>query len=462
MSRQNDYSQIETLYNRHFDPGTIREMDKLTEEQFAGLKKLVSPGNYYIGGSAGTGKSTLINTFAEFCDDMGLTLVKSASTGIAACNIHGVTVHSLFALGGEALQTINLVKPVYTVARKTENILLKADYLLIDEISMVRVDLFDKIIRTVNLINQRRKQYNIAGQLSLIFVGDFCQIPPVVRAGTDDKIINDAYGKNMGDAYCFQSPLWPALNIQPIILQNKIRQGSDLEFANALDGLRYGTGGIDYINKNCAKTEIPDAIHLYSFKKSASDRNMRELNNLAGNIVEYKARYTGKVTSKDDLCEDVLQLKTGCRVIMTTNDKNGQYVNGSMGTIVSMNSASIQVRLDNSTSIYPVTVMRYQYEKYDYAEENGKLKLVVTGTAEQFPMRLGYALTIHKSQGQTYDRVNVHPFGIFLSGQLYVALSRGRSLNQTYLDTELTPQMLFTSREVQKFYADPANYDYWS
>lgn len=452
-------------------------LDTLNSDQKRVFDMMVKGENIYLAGNAGTGKSYLIKAFIEYCEKNKINILKSASTGIAAVGIEGVTVHSLFKLGGDDLHTVNLVKEVTGLPGKVKKVLEVADILLIDEISMMRIDLFDRVMSYVNLENDSRRKKR-KKEIQLIFVGDFFQLAPVIsKKNMDDKILKEAYGKDVLDGYCFQSKYWKKMRIQLQLLTKVIRQ-TDEEFCNALDKCKIGDSScISYFEENSAYAPITNAIWLYGKNSSAFEKNHECLNKLKTPTKCFMAKYSGAATKDDGFCEDKLFLKTGARVLMTSNDKAGRFYNGSMGTILSFDDKddSINVKIDGKAGI--TKVYRNSYDKHEYDEETVKetitdkdgntfekevktLVLKKVGSVKQFPIKLGYAITIHKSQGQTYEAMNLSP-EIFCIGQLYVALSRCKEINRLYISDKLTKYMFRTSKEVIAYYEDPEAYSFF-
>lgn len=446
----------------------------LNADQKRIFDRLVKGENIYLAGNAGTGKSYLIKAFIDYCEQKGIAVLKTAPTGIAAVNIGGVTIHSLFKLGRD-METMNMVKPVKKIPDKVKSVLKLASVLLIDEISMCRIDLFDRVMTYILLENNDRIKHR-RKPIQLIFVGDFYQLSPIINTtNLDDKFLKEAYGKDVGKGYCFQSRLWKAMNVQLEILTEIMRQ-DDTEFCEALDMCKKGNPQcLDYFRKHTAKTEIPDAVWLYGKNASARQKNKERLAALPTRLAVLDAEYYGSCSADDGICEDKLFLKVGARVIMTVNHSAGDYFNGSMGTVKYIDHDTVTVRIDGSD--YDVEVERQKYEKKEYVEEihteeekdeqgNTKvkswseLKCKTVGSASQFPMKLGYALTIHKSQGQTYEAMNLAP-EIFAVGQLYVALSRCKSVDKLYVAGYLAPNMLMTSKEVISYYDSPETYSFF-
>lgn len=443
----------------------------LNAGQKAVMQKLQAGENVFITGNAGTGKSFLVSAYTAYCKEHGIELVRTAPTGIAAQNISGATLHSQFKLK----TTLDFEKP-----KKVPEWLKQTDALLIDEISMVRIDVFDKIMQYVAIANEKRPKSK--KPIQMVFCGDFFQLAPVIPQG-DKPHLTQFYKKSVQDGYCFQSSYWKMFQVQLCKLTEVVRQ-DDKNFCAALDLCKEGNAScLSYFNTHMATKENPNAIWLCGKNATAYQRNMEALDKLAGAKIYAKAEYND-TTEKDRLCDDLFVYKIGARVVMLVNDVYGAYQNGSMGTIIStFGDDEIVVKIDGND--VPVRVERRKYIKSEYVvkeeqeivrnkdgtpklDKDGKektrkkkkLECEEKGYAEQFPMRLGYAVTIHKSQGQTYEAMNLEP-EIFANGQLYVALSRCKTVEGIYSSNPLKGSMVRTSLEVLKYYENPDNYSFF-
>lgn len=443
----------------------------LNAGQKAVMQKLQAGENVFITGNAGTGKSFLVSAYTAYCKEHGIELVRTAPTGIAAQNISGATLHSQFKLK----TTLDFEKP-----KKVPEWLKQTDALLIDEISMVRIDVFDKIMQYVAIANEKRPKSK--KPIQMVFCGDFFQLAPVIPQG-DKPHLTQFYKKSVQDGYCFQSSYWKMFQVQLCKLTEVVRQ-DDKNFCAALDLCKEGNAScLSYFNTHMATKENPNAIWLCGKNATAYQRNMEALDKLAGAKIYAKAEYND-TTEKDRLCDDLFVYKIGARVVMLVNDVYGVYQNGSMGTIIStFGDDEIVVKIDGND--VPVRVERRKYTKSEYVvkeeqeivrnkdgtpklDKDGKektrkkkkLECEEKGYAEQFPMRLGYAVTIHKSQGQTYEAMNLEP-EIFANGQLYVALSRCKTVEGIYSSNPLKSSMVRTSLEVLKYYENPDNYSFF-
>lgn len=448
-----DFSFQNSLFDNVNPTDNIEDMsfpqmyDTLNQEQKQAIKLLASGTNMFITGNAGTGKSYLVKAFAKYCEHEKISLVKTAPTGIASIEIGGATLHHQFKLK---------VGLDFSPVTKSQKFLDATDVLLIDEISMVRIDVFERIMRTVQIANKKRPRKK--KPIQIVLIGDFYQLAPVISKEEKPHLISQ-YGADIKDGYCFQSSLWSELRIQTYNLTTVIRQ-EDKMFCAALDACKKGDAEcLSFIRNRASRTPFPDGIWVCGKNATVTRKNDEELSKLEGNIYWSEAEYEGKVTESDRLCDKIFAFKIGARVVMISNDYEEQfYQNGSLGTITGIEGNLIIVELD-SGDVIEVGKKAFPKYEYEYKTEgkNVTLEQNIIGSAMQYPMRLGYAVTVHKSQGQTYDKMNLMP-EIFSNGQLYVALSRCKSIENIYIEKYISPRMVMTSEEVKKFYNNPPTY----
>lgn len=410
---------------------------KLNSEQQLILNQMLEGHNIFLTGEAGTGKSFLTCAFIQKMDELKKKVIITAPTGIAAVNVGGTTIHKEFNL-----------KPILYINSpgKPNADLGAADVLMIDEISMCRIDLFDLVMKNVIKTEKKYKK-----RIQIIVIGDFFQLPPVVKK-EDRLLLKDVYPEAK-HFYAFESEMWNRMRFKNIVLKNVVRQ-SDSLFIYELNKARNGDRScVNFFNQKLVEKKNRKAITLVGTNAQAKEINEEELNKIRGQEFVNLASYNGDFRSEDCLAEKVLTLKEGARIMMLVNDSANKYQNGSLGTVLDANHASILVQIDDGEIC---EIKRHKWKKYKYTltyDEEGKPKLIKeeTGYCVQFPVKLAYAITIHKSQGQTFDKVNLFP-SVFNAGQLYVALSRVKSLNGFYLMDKISNSDLICDKDVVEFY----------
>lgn len=415
-----------------------------TSDQQTAYNYLTAGYSVFLSGGGGVGKSYVIEEFIKYCDENNKNIVVCASTGIAALNIKGVTAHRTFKI------------PIGAILDKPKSIpteLKDIDVIILDEISMVRIDVFDYISQIILSINKRRiKEHKKIVQF--IVVGDFFQLPPVIT-DTDRSVLEQyKYGNVLGKGFAFQSQYWKVFNFKNVILNQQMRQNNS-EMINALNNVRIGNpNALAYFTRYSQPQEINDAIYLCGTNKAVQEKNETEFNKLKTPIKTYKSIITGTVSDSDKVVPDELKLRVGCRVMTMVNDSEDMYVNGSFGYATHLSDNEVTIKFDDG---YTATIERYTWEIFGYEAKSdtktGKTRpnKKVIGKYTQFPLKLAYAITIHKSQGQTYSKVNLNPY-CWDCGQLYVALSRLKDINGLHLSSPIYNKYLVTSQEVKNFY----------
>lgn len=410
--------------------------DGYTDEQESGLATLLSGANVFLTGNAGTGKSWLLNQFIEKQRDANKQLMIVAPTGIAAINIDGATIHRTFKAP---------IGPLVSKPKSCAKELLSADTLICDEISMCRIDLFDYMMYQVVAANRERRKRGQA-DLQVVVCGDFFQLSPVIT-DRDREVLQKVY-TNLGKGYAFQSEYWDMCCFKIIKLVQIVRQ-SNMEFQRHLNGIRMGdASSIRYFNDNSAMKVIDNAITVSGTNKQVEEINSRELSKLSTKSKRFISSSEGEVRDSDKVAPSVIELKAGARVMMLVNDQEEKYQNGSLGTVKDISKDTVTVLLDTGDT---VNIGEYTWEILSYSMKNGRISKNVVGKYTQLPLKVAYAITIHKSQGQTYDAVNIYP-KCWDSGQLYVALSRCKSIDKMYLMEKIYNNYLVTSNEVLSFY----------
>lgn len=375
--------------------------------------------NVRIVGTGGTGKTQLINDYLAALppDERNNTLVV-APTGLAASHIDGLTIHKAFGLSNEA-QTRespqNIPKDLKNLHR-----------VIIDEISMLRIDLFEQVVTILQSIEAQEQRH-----IQLIVLGDFGQLEPVCTK-EDKKLLRQLYPAAKG-IYAFHSELWDKLNFQPIVLKYNFRQ-ADLELSEQLTALKYGSmDAVRWFNRNSSAFTDDRAVYICPRNKDVEKYNRAALERFQDKkITVFKAKSDEIAPNTELPCPKELHLVEGMRVMTVVNDR--KYKNGSIGTILQIKPKSIRVLFDNGTV---ATVHRRKFSLSDGS------------SYEQLPVVLAYAFTVHKCQGCTFDAV-VIVTGFFAAGQLYTALSRCRSIDGICIDGILTEEDLIIDLDALK------------
>lgn len=382
-----------------------------------------------VTGRAGTGKTTLIRMLMEQGGENQIVL---APTGVAAMNAGGQTIHSFFRIPPRLMNFSEI-----TPRRNGRSIFKNLKRVIIDEISMVRADLLDAVNHALQV---NRKDPRPFGGVQMVLVGDFLQLPPVVRP--DEMEILEKMGYDAPFAFAAKSLL---NNPVAQIDLSKIYRQEDPEFIRLLGNLRSGEElheTITILNEACLgphKRKI-DPIILTGTNLLADRYNAEGMNSLPGVSMNYEGKISGEFNlDKDKLpAPDMLSLKIGARIMMVKNDKEKKWVNGSLGTIVCLEPDRLWVNLDGHNGNYEVTRVSWENIRYEWDEKTEKIHANIVGTYSQIPVIPAWALTIHKSQGLTLDNVRIDIGGrAFASGQAYVALSRARSLEGLSFATPL-------------------------
>jgi ATP-dependent DNA helicase PIF1 len=392
--------------------------DFILSEEFESIVEQLenTKDHFYITGKAGSGKSTLLAYFRSVTQKNTAVL---APTGVAAIRVKGQTIHSFFGFPPKVIQTRHIKK-----VRQVE-LLQNLETLIIDEISMVRADVFDAIDYSLRV--HRKKLTQPFGGVQVIVFGDLFQLPPVVNMD-ESSLLERIYPNGQ---FFFHSNIFQDAQFKTLELQSIYRQTDD-HFIYLLNAVRDGSithSQIDNLNDSLVENFEMDEgkIILTTTNARASGINQNYLKQLSSEEFSYRAQATGQFYKELFPTDEVLKLKKGAQVIMIKNDPEKRWVNGSIGTIHDIAEKKIKVKINHK--IYEVKKEKWDRIQYSYDDDQQEVLENVTGSFKQYPMRLAWAITIHKSQGQTFEKVIIDMSqGSFAPGQLYVALSRCISL----------------------------------
>ena len=425
---------------------------ELTSDQKRALAVLESGKNVFLTGEAGTGKSFVLKEYIH--RNRNKNIIVCAFTGIAAINVGGSTIHRVFKA------PLGAIKPG-EYNSDPPDLIVKADILVIDEISMCRIDLFEYVIRTIRAAEEKRQFYEnreamengrsprLFDHKQIIAVGDFYQLAPVIGSKNETAFYTFWDRETICDGFAFASSLWHELDFKNIVLKEIVRQSGDPEYINNLNKVRIGDiSGINWFNEHISRTPIQDGIYLCGTNAKADGINEQKSRALPGEAKIYRARSSGIVGEGDKMTSDELSLKVGMQVMTLINETNRQYQNGSIGKIVALHDDHVDVRFDNGKI---ASVVIYDWEINGFEVHGEKIEKVVLGNYKQLPLKIAYAITIHKSQGQTYSKVNISP-ECFAPGQLYVALSRAKTSSGMSFEHVISPGSLRTNFHVKRFY----------
>lgn len=406
----------------------------------------------FLTGRAGTGKSTLLSHFRETTKKR---LAVLAPTGVAALNVRGQTIHSFFGFHPEIRK-----ERVHRASEDRLELFRKLDTIVIDEISMVRADLLDCVDRALRL--NRDQMSRPFGGVQMIFVGDLYQLPPVVPRA-DEAAMRQSYAS----PYFFSAHVLRELEFDVFELKKVYRQ-KDRDFIELLNRVRTRSvteADVRTWNRRHDPEFDPaaggeSAVHLTATNEMAQRRNDYELRRLESEPWTLEASASGSIGARQMPSDPVIEVKLGARLMFTTNDPERRWVNGTLGTLrrirhdAGESHPTLEVDLEDGET---VEVGRHTWEVFEYRlGKSGKVEEEVVGTYTQHPVMLAWAVTIHKSQGKTFDRVLVDVGrGAFAHGQMYVALSRCRSFDGITLLREFRERDVIVDLAVVEFMDGP-------
>lgn len=421
-------------------------------EQFQQALDLLNDGSsVFITGKAGTGKSTLLRHYLAGTDR---ATVVAAPTGIAAVNIGGETLHRVFGFTPTVTREF-AASTQYRPSGKVKGVLAAMDTLVVDEVSMVRADLMDAMDAALRRFGPTKDAP--FGGVQMIFVGDPYQLPPVVTE-SEEQFFRTYYPT----PFFFSADALRELEFQIVELQKVYRQRDDT-FISYLNAVRTGdatTAVFDALNtRYMPEFEPPDDefwVTLTTTNKMADAVNSKAMAALDTELHTFEAVITGEVEDNEKAVAEVLEFKVGAQIMLVTNDGAERWVNGSMGVITDVFTEGDEpvVLVEISDSGEEVAVRPHTWDINRAVVEGGKITYETVGTFRQLPFKPAWAVTIHKSQGQTLDRAIVSlGWGTFADGQLYVALSRCTSMDGLVLKSQVRPHHVKVEREVSRFLA---------
>lgn len=444
---------ISNSTNKKDKPPTLKTQFVLTDEFKEVLDVLkTSNDNLFITGKAGTGKSSLLKHFIK---NTNKKLVVLAPTGVAALNIGGQTIHSFFRFPPKIIDQ-KKIEPDYVRADLFKNLQM----LIIDEVSMVRADLMNAI--DIALRKNRNRPDEPFGGVQMVFIGDLFQLPPVLKDTDKDYIL-----KTFGGQYFFDAPVFENLKYHFKELTTIFRQSNEqLEFKTMLNNIRNNEARFEDMallnsrhKDNAGEQE--NSIFLTTRRSIARSINNDKLENLSGEKFTYTGTLSGKYLKLKEEVEDKfedklpapykLELKKGAQIMMLKNDGGKRWVNGSIGKIEKLEQNAITVKIESNK--YRIEKENWNEVEYVLNKETKEIEEKIIAGFSQFPLQLSYAMTIHKSQGKTFNKITVDVgTGAFAYGQVYVALSRCQTIEGITLNNPIRNSDIIVDPRVIQYY----------
>ena len=432
MSRSNSENPASAFNN------TLEDILELLEEDTQHF--------IYLTGAAGTGKTTLIERVKDECL---LKKMVVAPTGVAALNIGGSTINSAFRIGFDTFPVIQESKDP-----RFKKLLKNLELLIIDEISMVRAPMLDAISETLQIHRNSSKPF---GGIHVLACGDLFQLPPVVKENEETAIF-----ERYESVYFFSADNFQAIDNPSFFeLVSSFRQQDDKEFYNLLNNVRLGQNleeSIKTINQTCHNPEFDteSSLIITSRKYRAEQINEEMLNLIDGPATAAKSKEQGELNENDLPAPRELRVKEDAKVMFIKNDPDGRWVNGTIGVVIDCSDRNKKIiKVKVGKEVFKVKREEWNKVRYVYDEFNDEMEEEVVSSFKQFPLKLGWAVTIHKAQGLTLESCSVDlGDGAFATGQAYVALSRCKTLDSLNLYRELKVRDALVDPDIQDFHAE--------
>jgi len=417
-----------------------KEVYQLHAEQHYALDRIQKlEGVVFLTGKAGTGKSTLLNLIKR---TFRINMIVLAPTGVASVLVGGQTIHSFFKFPPGWISQKDY-KPL------SKSMAEKIDLIVIDEISMVRADILDHMDQLLKLSKKKDKPF---GGIPMLWVGDLYQLPPVVSSPEEKAYFEHHYTS----PYFFSANVMKELDSFELIELEQVFRQNELHFIRLLNRIRLNEcdeEDLDEINQRAQADPTEDglpAITLTSTNVQANQINLKELNKLDTSPKTYSAIMEGSINPSQFPAEQHLILKVGAQIMTLRNDPAKNFINGSIGILEELMPQSIRVKFPSQESSVEIPMATWEIVRYIYEDQTIKVNPV--GSFTQLPVKLAWAVTIHKSQGKTFDKAIIDlGRGAFENGQTYVALSRCRTLDGVYLTQKLQWKDVRTDERVADF-----------
>ncbi|MGP1416394.1 MAG: helix-turn-helix domain-containing protein [Prevotella fusca] len=400
----------------------------------------------FLTGKAGTGKTTFLRTLKEHSSKRSVIV---APTGVAAINAGGMTIHSFFQLPLSPFVPDASIKNRFDYSKEKRKIMRTLDLLIIDEISMVRADLLDAIDSVLRRFREHDKPF---GGVQLLMIGDLQQLTPVVTP-EEEKVLQRYYDT----PYFFGSKALRSISYVTIELTHVYRQ-QDSTFITLLNNIREGkatAADLQRLNERYSPTFLPEAgsdyIRLTTHNRMAESYNEDQLRNLPSRACSFRAETDGNFPEYSYPADFNLTLKVGAQVMFIRNDNNGRYYNGRIGHVTYVDNEKILVLCPGDEDAIEVEVEIWENTKYTLNEKTKQIEAEVQGTFKQYPLRLAWAITIHKSQGLTFEHAIIDAQASFASGQVYVALSRCKTLEGLVLASPIGNAAIINDSRVSDY-----------